>query len=164
MSRSIEQAAAVLRVAADSDPATVAHAYRLLARATHPDVSGDPDAAQRFATVAAAYRLLADRARRQPPGSSDAGADRATGREPAQPPAAEAPAGPRLGSKNSTAVCRRRLSWPTNLDLASSRVVLGEPPLATVRLWAGKAIMAGPVMVQPSRPETTADNPGTGDM
>jgi hypothetical protein len=36
--------------------------------------------------------------------------------------------------------------------------------LATVRLWAGKAIMAGPVMVQPSRPETTADNPGTGDM
>ena len=58
MSRSVEEAMRVLGVA-DSDPETVAHAYRRLARETHPDASPDPDAADRFATVAAAYRLLA---------------------------------------------------------------------------------------------------------
>jgi curved DNA-binding protein CbpA len=100
MSRSIEQAAAVLRVAADSDPATVAHAYGRLARATHPDVSGDPDAAQRFATVAAAYRLLADHARRQPPDVSPRAAQ-----TPGQiaRPAANPPNRPPLRPRQATA-------------------------------------------------------------
>lgn len=58
MVRTIQQARDLLGVAPDSDPATVAHAYRRLARANHPDVSAAPDAAQRFTTIAAAYRLL----------------------------------------------------------------------------------------------------------
>ena len=66
MSRSIEEALGALGVAADSDPETVAHAYRRRARETHPDVSPDPDAAHRFATVAAAYRLLAARSPSEP--------------------------------------------------------------------------------------------------
>lgn len=48
----------LLGVPADSDPAAVAQAYRRLARATHPDVSADPEAAKKFAALAAAYRLL----------------------------------------------------------------------------------------------------------
>ena len=47
----------VLGIPADSDTDAVAHAYRRLARVTHPDVSADPAAADRFATLAAAYRL-----------------------------------------------------------------------------------------------------------
>src|SRR4051794_17893147 len=65
MPGSIEEAFRLLGVAADSDAATVAHAYRRLARATHPDLSPDPDAGRRFATLTAAYRLLADRAHRE---------------------------------------------------------------------------------------------------
>ena len=56
-SRRIE-AFGVLGIPADSDQNAVVHAYRRLARATHPDVSDDPDAAGRFATVAAAYQLV----------------------------------------------------------------------------------------------------------
>lgn len=48
----------VLGVPVDSDRATVTSAYRRLARSTHPDVSPDPDAAEKFATVAAAYRVV----------------------------------------------------------------------------------------------------------
>ncbi len=77
MSRSIEQALEVLGVAADSGPEAVAHAYRRLARATHPDVSEDPEAAERFATLAAAYRMVADRSRsRGPVGRSATAFDR----------------------------------------------------------------------------------------
>ena len=47
----------VLGLPADSDADAVAHAYRRLARMTHPDVSADPQAADRFATLAAAYRV-----------------------------------------------------------------------------------------------------------
>ena len=50
----------------DSDRDAVVHAYRSLARATHPDVSDDPDAADRFATVAAAYQLVQDRVPNDP--------------------------------------------------------------------------------------------------
>jgi curved DNA-binding protein CbpA len=52
------EAFGVLGIPADSDQNAVVHAYRRLARATHPDVSDDPDAADRFATVAAAYQLV----------------------------------------------------------------------------------------------------------
>jgi curved DNA-binding protein CbpA len=52
------EAFGVLGIPADSDQNAVARAYRRLARATHPDVSNDPDAADRFATVAAAFQLV----------------------------------------------------------------------------------------------------------
>jgi hypothetical protein len=55
-SRRVE-AFGVLGIPADSDQDAVVQAYRRLARATHPDVSDDPDAADRFATVVAAYQL-----------------------------------------------------------------------------------------------------------
>lgn len=58
-SRRVE-AFGVLGIPADSDQDAVAHAYRRLARATHPDVSDDPDAADRFAAVAAAYQLVSE--------------------------------------------------------------------------------------------------------
>lgn len=48
----------VLGIPTDSAQDAVAHAYRRLARMTHPDVSSDLGAADRFAEVAAAYRLL----------------------------------------------------------------------------------------------------------
>jgi hypothetical protein len=58
MDRSRAEAFRVLGIPVDSDRDAVARAYRTLARATHPDISDDPDAADRFATVAAAYRLV----------------------------------------------------------------------------------------------------------
>lgn len=57
------QAFGILGIPPDSDQAAVAHAYRRLARATHPDVSEDPEAAHRFAAVAAAYRLASEEPR-----------------------------------------------------------------------------------------------------
>lgn len=58
MDKNRVEAFRVLGIPADSDQDAVAHAYRSLARATHPDVSADPGAADRFATIAAAYQLL----------------------------------------------------------------------------------------------------------
>lgn len=40
-------------------------AYRSLARAHHPDVSGDPGAAERFGRIAEAYEVLSDAVRRR---------------------------------------------------------------------------------------------------
>jgi hypothetical protein len=62
MDRRRTEAFQVLGVPADSDAEAVAHAYRRLARLTHPDVSADPEAAARFATLAAAYRLASQAA------------------------------------------------------------------------------------------------------
>ena len=85
MSQSIEEAMELLGVTADSDPATVARAYRRLARATHPDVSDQPDAAVRFAAVTTAYHQLTARATSAPsPGSG----------QPPRPPTAPTPAAP----------------------------------------------------------------------
>ena len=58
MERQLDEALGVLGIPAGSDRETVTSAYRRLARATHPDVSTDPDAAERFAAVLAAYRLV----------------------------------------------------------------------------------------------------------
>jgi len=63
MVQRLEEALRVLGIPANSGPEQVAEAYRRLARATHPDVSADPDAAARFATLAAAYRLASASAR-----------------------------------------------------------------------------------------------------
>lgn len=58
-SRRIE-AFRVLGIPADSDRVAVAHAYRRLALATHPDVSSDPLAAERFVTLTEAYKVAAE--------------------------------------------------------------------------------------------------------
>ncbi|MFT4081741.1 MAG: DnaJ domain-containing protein [Nocardioides sp.] len=67
MDRRRTEAFRVLGIPVDSDQEAVLDAYRRLARATHPDVSADPDAGDRFATLAAAYRL-ASRGREAAPG------------------------------------------------------------------------------------------------
>lgn len=66
MSRDLRAARKVLGVPADSTLELVTSAYRRLARTTHPDVSGDPGAAQRFADLTAAYRLVVDSLRPDP--------------------------------------------------------------------------------------------------
>jgi hypothetical protein len=58
MGRQLEEALKVLGIPADSERERVTNAYRRLARVTHPDVSPDPDAAERFAILTAAYRLV----------------------------------------------------------------------------------------------------------
>jgi hypothetical protein len=50
-----DEAAALLGLAADADPATVRHAWRLWARVAHPDVGGDPG---HFARLEEARRVL----------------------------------------------------------------------------------------------------------
>jgi hypothetical protein len=58
MDRQVSEALKVLGIPGGSDQEAVNNAYRRLARATHPDVSSDPDAAERFAALNAAYRLV----------------------------------------------------------------------------------------------------------
>jgi hypothetical protein len=57
---SMRAALALLGLAEGADREAVIHAYRRLARATHPDRSDAPDAAARFAAIAAAYREALD--------------------------------------------------------------------------------------------------------
>ncbi|MBD8870200.1 J domain-containing protein [Nocardioides donggukensis] len=66
MESRLEEALRVLGVPADSDRERVINAYRRLARVTHPDVSTDPDAAERFAALDAAYRLVSASSARSP--------------------------------------------------------------------------------------------------
>ena len=49
----------VLEVSADATQEDIKRAYRRLAKAHHPDVSGEPGAAGRFRRVNEAYRVLA---------------------------------------------------------------------------------------------------------
>jgi hypothetical protein len=73
------EARTILGVSGDSDHDEVARAYRRRARATHPDVSADPDAAAQFDAVSTAYRVLADQPATEAPVM-------VTSREPAAPP------------------------------------------------------------------------------
>ena len=57
MNRRAVEAFQLLGIPRDSDRDTIAHAYRRLARAVHPDVSAEADAAERFANLAEAYRI-----------------------------------------------------------------------------------------------------------
>lgn len=75
----VRAAFALLGLRPDADQLAVAAAYRRLARTTHPDVSPEHDAAERFTALAAAYRQ-----------ALAAAPERIT---PADPP--EAPATPR---------------------------------------------------------------------
>lgn len=45
----------VLGLPTDATRIEIARAYRRLARATHPDLSGEADAGERFAAISAAY-------------------------------------------------------------------------------------------------------------
>ena len=50
----------VLGVGADASQEEIKNAYRKLAKAYHPDVSGDPDSVALFREVTEAYRVLTD--------------------------------------------------------------------------------------------------------
>lgn len=123
------QAFGVLGIPADSDQNAVAHAYRKLARATHPDVSNDPDAADRFATVAAAYELVAK-------------APRTTSipvriHAPAPADEGRAQASVRVEGGSGEPVC---LGWTTPM-----------PTILGGRRGGTAPIVAGPAWVQPPR-------------
>jgi len=134
MSWSIEQALEVLGVTADSDPDAVAHAYRRLARATHPDVSPQPDAAERFAALEAAYRLVADHARARL---------RAASRTE---PRVDAPSQPVASG-----------------HLASSHTVPGPWWSTPPSLREAATIVPGPVVFRARRPGTTGHTRSAGD-
>lgn len=124
MSQSIQEAMELLGVTADSDPAAVARAYRRLARATHPDVSSQPDAAARFAAVTTAYRQLAARATSAPIAASGHGP------RPAAAPTPSATgtrnAWPRFGMPFSPA-------WPVDGTTIVVGPVMVQPPRRTPR-------------------------------
>lgn len=50
----------LLRVPRDADADSIKRAFRTLAREIHPDVSGDPDAEQRFREISEAYAVLSE--------------------------------------------------------------------------------------------------------
>ena len=150
MARSIEEALRVLGVAADSDPATVAHAYRRLARATHPDVSPDPDATHRFATVAAAYRLVAGpRSRAAHAGRTAAPAPASTGSSPI-----DLPGHARLYGRGF-ATTRRS-------DPGPDGAALGASPVAPARPWRRPPILAAPCWfaARPNRAPSRSERDG----
>lgn len=123
------QAFGVLGIPADSDQDAAAHAYRRLARATHPDVSDDPDAADRFATVAAAYALVSE-----PPGTRSIPV-RIHAPAPADEGWAQAPV--RVEGGSGVPV---RLGWTTPV-----------PTIMGGRRGGTAPIVAGTAWVQPSR-------------
>jgi curved DNA-binding protein len=53
----VREAFATLGLTPTADRVAVAHAYRRLARTSHPDVSAAPDAAARFDRITSAYRV-----------------------------------------------------------------------------------------------------------
>jgi molecular chaperone DnaJ len=55
----------LLGVSRDASEDEIKRAFRRLARELHPDVSSEPDAAERFKQVAEAYEVLSDRQRRE---------------------------------------------------------------------------------------------------
>jgi len=146
--RSIQEALDLLGVTADTDPATVAHAYRRLARANHPDVSSEPDAAQRFASISAAYRLVRHRAATPPSlstprtvqASSPPQAPRARWEQGSPRPSQPHAAWPSLRAEPSSG------AGATSIDLWPS-TGLGRPTSQPL-------IVAGPVTVTPPRSES----------
>jgi hypothetical protein len=69
----VRRALDLLGAPADAQPAELTRVYRQQARRLHPDLSGDPEATERFRALNAAYRLAlhaavaADRLRRRTP-------------------------------------------------------------------------------------------------
>jgi hypothetical protein len=148
MSRAVHEALELLGVTASSDPASVVRAYRRLARANHPDVSTEPDAAQRFARITEAYRLVRDQA--QVDTADDPHVDERTAsptedfRRPSSP-----------GVRRHHAPDPR---LPFDEDVATSEVPawLWSTPFGSVRHPGRPPIVAGPVMVTPPGGESSA--------
>jgi DnaJ domain len=130
-SRRIE-AFRLLGLPAGSDREAVAHAYRRLARATHPDVSTDPEAADRFAALTAAYSLASE-----VPGPD---ADPARAMRPGRRTRAMAREGADLGDDWAAAGWAFGGGWPM-------RISPGVPAWS----WQRPPIIAGPVRVRPPR-------------
>jgi hypothetical protein len=94
----------VLQVCPDADLAAIRAAYRARARAFHPDVSRDPDAARRMRELNAAYEVLSDPERRA---RYDAARARAARTRAARARAARARAA-RADSRTPTVSMRRQ--------------------------------------------------------
>ena len=143
----LDEALKVLGIPAGSDHEAVASAYRRLARATHPDVSPEPDAAARFAAVTAAYRVVC--------------------------PAPHSRLHPRPQSQQRPASTDWSLRWfapPANLhqpgdfaggwsssgpDPGGARFLFGVSPVAPARSWRRPPIVAGPVLVRRVQPDAS---------
>ena len=145
MERQLDEALKVLGIPVDSDRETVTSAYRRLARATHPDVSPDPHAAERFAIVAAAYRLVSGR---HQPGAAPADAFRG-------PPCIDGlvSALARVGTQPLRACGLRGRLGDSGPDPGGARLLRGVSPFGPARSWSRPPIVAGPVMVRRAQPE-----------
>jgi hypothetical protein len=133
VTRSIDEARALLGVAADTSPTAVAQAYRRLARLTHPDVSSDADAAQRFAAVCAAYELLQQVPVRPAPGP-----------EP-DPTAPDPVVDPRVRRADAVPRVPPRVAARLSGSPLNGAGYFGRPV---------PVIVAGPVTVRPTDPTT----------
>ena len=140
MGTELEEALKVLGIPADSDRERVTEAYRRLARVTHPDISADPDAAERFAAATDAYRLVSALARSGP---RSAGAPAVHGiphtrRRPMPPGAGEADD---LAGHGGTA--------SASTDPAGASLLIAVSPPLGARPGGRPPIVAGPVLVRP---------------
>lgn len=122
----------LLGIPSGSDQGAVVHAYRRLARETHPDVSADPQAADRFATLTAAYRLVSQ--------SPAPGPDPASAVEPARHPRTSARTREDLVDHDSGPPWPFWGEWSMLLT-----------PVAPARPGKRPPIIAGPVRVSPLR-------------
>jgi hypothetical protein len=151
---SIQQALELLGVTADSDPVTLARAYRRLARTNHPDLCTDPDAAERFAAIATAYHLIRDHA--EPPAAAPIDPAATPNRTPVEQPATGTtsvifrPAeldqfwphstGHRADNENWSLVRLMQATWPGEVSRPSP-------------------IVAGPVRISPLPSRVTSAGP-----
>jgi DnaJ domain len=122
----------LLGIPAGSDREAVVHAYRRLARATHPDVSADPEAADRFAALTAAYRLLFE--------VPSPDADPAPAVRPGRQTRASMAEGEDLGDDWPAPGWAFGDGWPMRISPGVPARPLQRPP-----------IIAGPVRVRPPR-------------
>lgn len=143
MERQFEEALKVLGIPADSDRERAGIAYRRLARMTHPDVSPDLAAVERFVTVTAAYRLV----------STSSVHSRNSGRAAAssestllRPPSPRSYGPGNLATERATATSDPARSSRQGVEWAHLRAgSCAHPP-----------IVAGPVMGQPARGDAGA--------
>lgn len=133
MSKQLREALEVLGIPADSDHEQATHAYRRLARVTHPDRSAAPDAAERFATVTAAYRLVS---------GSFLSAQSDEGMAASEPGRDLSPR-PHLDGRGTL----EDHVWPATPDRVSDWPSQVAPYLRT-GLWDRSSIVAGPVMIR----------------
>jgi len=135
MDRRRAEAFEVLGIPADSDADAVVHAYRRLARMTHPDVSADPEAGDRFASLAAAYRLASEAA--AVVGGSASIARSGLRRQASEHGSEHVDGGPTSDGDRG---------WGS---ISSWSISLGPTPWHRQR--QGAPIVAGPVFVSPAR-------------